>query len=400
MPIISIQQNIPETDKVKFKNKNVFDDVKVNVKGQFLPRASFQKNIPGTEKTKTEKAKIGKTLVKKLEDTVAETATQTMVTQTEKRCVTEAFTDKANNQIKEAIGNVEKSGRSTVSTLSLEKDISDETDACNFEDEDQESTGDKGLQMGMSELYLMKPDFSSENAAVGLPGDMQNDALSLVNIKIGNVAETFPPGDAGKAKASEEVVAQENKTKIAWVTLGTCPVCKTDLNSVSANKPCHIKGAMENETDNTLLEEIGEEETERVTCMQSNVSIASLSGECLIKAEKIDEKEGISAKLESFDGIESNKDVEAVCSDKNVIEMNISNNALPKRPVDSQRPRQTRAAEYDSNLPCEECHDVQPSESDRSVQIQQRENTDDQSVGATSRNEEETQSRSESSGAC
>ena len=393
LSIISIQQNIPETDKLKLENKNLIDDGRVSVTGQALPIVSIRQNI--SKKTgKAKKGKAGKSSMYKSKDTAKETGkgTNTMATQTEKRVVTKAVRDKDNKPVRKCFDS-EESG----SALEVKKDAAVEAEAGKVNDEDQvdgivtDGEADIGLPVGMSDLYLMEPEASS---AAGLSVDMTNDALPLVDIKADTFTAALCPDDADIDKLDEGEVSQENiTTKIAWVTLGTCPVCKTDLKS-KTNKPCHTIDAMENESNDTILEEVGEEEPEPVRGMQRKICEASLSGKNLTGAEKAHESEGTAADFENCGNTED------VCDNINVTEMNVSNNALPKRTTDQTSTRQTGAAEFDSKLPCEGCHDVQPSDSDKSLQIQQRENIDNQSVGAISRNEDRSQSRSESSGAC
>ena len=395
LSIISIQQNIPETDKVKVENKNLIDDGRVSVTGQALPIVSIRQN--NSKKTgKAKKGKVGKSSMNKSKDTVKETGkgTNTMATQTEKRVVSKALREKDNKSARKCFDS-EESG----SVLEVKEDAADEADACKVDDEDQvdgivtDGEADIGLPVGMSDLYLMEPEASS---ATGLPHDMTNDALSLVGIKADPIAEALCPDNADIDKLGEGEVSQENITpRIAWVTLGVCPVCKTDLKSAKTNEPCHTIDAMESESNDTILEEVGEEEQESVRGMQRKIFEASLSGKNLTGAEKAHESKGTAADLENCGN------TEAVCDNINVTEMNVSNNALPKRTVDQGSTRQTGTAEFvDSNMPCEGCHDVQPSDSDKSLQSQQRENIDNQSVGAISRNQDRSQSRSESSGAC
>ena len=382
LSIISIQQNIPGTDKVKVKseNKNLSDDGRVySVTGQALPIISLQQNI-GKKPVKAKKGKAGKSGAAKLKDTAKNTgrSTSSMATQTDKRVIT-AFRDKSIKPVRKCF-----ESEDNIPALGHAKDGAVQVDACKIDNKDEgDSIGQAddvstGLEVGVSDLNLTESEASS---ATEISQEMINDALPFVNIKVNTDAEAMcaVDEDVSNKVDREEQSEKDITTKIAWVSLGTCPVCKTDLKSMKANKPCH-------ESNDTVLEELGEDSAEFAAGMQRNMSGTCLSDEKLVGAEKVNQKEKIVADIANLG------ETECVCDNESIGALNVSNSALPKKTGVPESTKRTRTAEFESNMRCEGCHDVEPSGSNKSIQDQMRENIDNRSIGAIS--------RSESSGAC
>ena len=187
------------------------------------------------------------------------------------------------------------------------------------------------------------------------------------------------------------------KTKIAWVPLGTCPVCQTDLDSMHAVKPCHNPSAGDN--DGLVLEEVDDTSTfSRTSPSFSSDDAKILESKAVSSANKkakcdtadSNENKAVSSankkgKCDTADSNENkavssaNKKAECDTADSNDVAVsNISNNALPKPKKSS-----SNASLADTNgkcgQSCEACHDVQPSESyeeqepqGESVQVRQK----------------------------
>ena len=159
------------------------------------------------------------------------------------------------------------------------------------------------------------------NEKLGLPTTCSGDTESIGRGLVAAVGDSV--------SQDEELYQKEsNKTKIAWVTLGTCSICQSDLNSLHASKLCHKHCA--NDNDGLVLEEV---ESTAVDINQCN-GVTPSAGE---KA--------------NWDGVDGN----------DIIVSNVNKNALPKPKSGSNETGQTETEYY--KLPCDECHDVQPSES-------------------------------------
>ena len=205
----------------------------------------------------------------------------------------------------------------------------------------------------------------------------------------------------------DDISPDQMKTKIAWVPLGTCPVCQTDLDSMHASEPCHNPCASDN--DGLVLEEVDDTST-------SSRNSPSLSpGDAKVLESKAVSSANKKAKCDTADSNDvavsnisnnalpkavssANKKAKSDSADSNDVAVsNISNNALPKPKKSSSN---TSLADMSAKCgqSCEDCHDVQPSESYEEQEpqgeaIQVRQKTKKQSKV---RNKAKTQSRSSS----
>ena len=217
------------------------------------------------------------------------------------------------------------------------------------------------------------------------------------------------------------------KTKIAWVPLGTCPVCQTDLDSMHSSKPCHNPTAGDN--DGLVLEEVDDTSTSSRTSPSlssddaktlENKAVSSANKKAKCDTADFKENKAVSSAnkkancdtADSNDAAESNtsnnalpkavssanKKAKCDTADSNDVAVsNISNNALPKPKKSSSN---TSLADMNAKCvqSCEACHDVQPSESYEEQEpqgepVQVRQKTKKQSKV---RNKAKTQSRSSS----
>lgn len=411
--MVCLQQNIPEIKKSNSENSvltkrlakklkagipdmatannedasNVSEDF--TVKGQSLPIICIQQNISEANKTtKPKKKKVGKKGHSKVGVT-----TKVKKYQTEQQVKTsESQTDGIVFSVKETrdmeAGTDSKDPEKPGSLQGSNKEYVDEESIWNTADKDAAdgTVTEQTVQMEMSKMHIGKSDKNSE-----LSSDMfRNDLLPKMNIKLEDVDSGLTAVGTAVSDSKTGEISEDDKikTKIAWVSLGACPICQTDLNCFDASKPCHIDGATVN--DRLFIEEV---EGIADTGTQSTVSETCLPFTNLPEEGKTREILGASAKDENH----ICTCYESSCDDVDIIETNISNNALPKRTTDVNKGSQTVYPGDDNNLPCDECHDVQPSES---FQIQQGEIKDDQSAVTSCRNIGKQQSSSKFSGAC
>ena len=179
----------------------------------------------------------------------------------------------------------------------------------------------------------------------------------------------------------DDLSPDQMKTKIAWVPLGTCPVCQTDLDSMHASKPCHNPGAGDN--DGLVLEEVDDTSTSSRTGpslssddakILENKAVSSANKKAKCDTADFNENKAVSSanKKANCDTADSNENKTVSSANKkgkcdtadsnDVAVSNISNNALPKPKKSSSN---TSLADTNSKCSqsCEACHDVQPSES-------------------------------------
>ena len=250
-------------------------------------------------------------------------------------------------------------------------------------------------------------------------------------------------GSLERVAVLDGISPDQMKTKIAWVPLGTCPVCQTDLDSMHASEPCHNPCASDN--DGLVLEEVDDTSTSLRTSpslssddakILENKAVSSANKKAKCDTADSNEKKAVSsankkAKCDTADSNENkavssaNKKAKCDTADSNDVTVsNISNNALPK-PKKSSKKAKCDIADSDdvavSNISnnalpkpkksssntsladtnakctqsCEECHDVQPSESyeEQGESVQVRQKTKKQSKV---RSKAKTQSRSSS----
>ena len=362
VPKFKSQQNVT--------NNSEPNNADLSVKGQVLPKISIQQNFLETESKSTNTVKV---LVKKL------SGTRIKAEKNEEKNNIEVLLE--DNDIKtEKLGHKE----STDYALALKNSIGEETvsDSDGFNSNTTEPTLDKQKssigKIEMSELYVVK----SVDA-------LENDSKPNIDVVDGCFPNVVDTGSAQGGGGDSLGQSEQNKTKIAWVNLGTCPVCQTDLTSFHASEPCHKTVA--SEKNSLVLEEI---ENDINVGKQIRVSEETLDIETPLGQEKTNKLQQNIAEFQDITKATVTTNGEGKQSSHGIaVEVNTSNNALPKRGTDSTDDSRTGTPVY-SNLPCDECHDVQPSESSCETTLSAQKPEEDKKA------ESRSESRSESSGAC